>query len=170
MKIHFVPCTAIRLAATGVLLVSAACGSMNPYDVPEGEGAFLQNRVVKEGNAMYRYQFVHADDKFLDPGFFTTENVYEALYTIPLGEVSVHVMIEYFPRLMKLGAHFLPGNIREIHTRVSFDAFEGQTYQVACEIKNDLAHVWIEDMAGNRVSGIATASDYYGYGLPDPAQ
>jgi hypothetical protein len=53
---------------------------------------------------------------------------------------------------------------------VSFDAFEGQTYHVACEIKNNLAYVWIEDIDGNRVSEIATATDTYGYGLPDPAR
>ncbi len=170
MRMAFIRCFVTRLASTTVLVVLAACGSMNPYNVPEGEGAFLQNHVVKVGNAMYRYRFVHAEDEFLSPGLFTTTSEYYALFTIPPGEVSVHVIIEYFPRLMRFGAHLMPGNMREIHTRVSFDAFEGQTYQVACEIKNNLAHVWIEDMAGNRVSGIATASDYYGYGLPDPAQ
>ena len=167
MKMRIVPGTAIRLAATGVLLVSAACGSMNPYDVPEGEGAFLQNRIVKEARSMYAYQFLGADYEFLKTW---TKNDYHVQYPIPPGEISVYVKITYYPRLMALAAHYMPGNMREIHTRVSFDAYEGETYQVACEIKNNLAHVWIEDVAGNRVSGVVTASDYYGYGLPDPAQ
>lgn len=148
----------------------AACGSTNPYNVSEEEAAFLQNRIVKEARSMYLYEFLHADDEFLDPGWLTTKSVADARYSVPPGEVSVHVKITYYPRLMALRAHYLPGNMREIHTRVSFDAFQGQTYQVACEIKNNLAYVWVEDMAGKRVSQIATATDYYGYGLPDPAQ
>ena len=151
----------------GALIAVTACGSTNPYDVPEDEAAFLQNRVVKEARSMYAYQFLHADDEFLTTW---TKNEFHVRYTIPPGQISVHVKITYYPRLMALGAHYMSGNMREIHTRVSFDAYEGETYQVACEIKNNLAYVWIEDIAGNRVSGIVTASDYYGYGLPDPAQ
>jgi len=170
MKMASVPRIVKRPASITVLLILAACGSTNPYNVPEGEGAFLQNSVVKEGNAMYRYQFVHAEDEFLDPGLLSTKNVYYALYTIPRGDISVHVMVEYFYRLMRFGAHFMPGNYREIHSRMSFTAVEGETYQVACEVKNKLAYIWIEDAAGEQVSQTMTATDYYGYGLPDPAQ
>ena len=158
------------LAGIFVLIALVACGTTNPYDTPEDEGAFLRNRLVKEARAMYLYQFLHADDEFLDPGLFTTKTPANARYTIPPGQVSVHVMIVYYPRLMALNAHYMPGNSREIHSRLSFDAYQGETYQVACEIRNNLAYVWIEDFAGDRVSEVATASDRYGYGLPDPAQ
>lgn len=167
MKTQSMPGVVIWLVNVLVLVLLSGCGSTNPYNVPEGEGAFLQNRIVKEPRSMYAYQFLHADDEFLTTW---TKNEYTMKYPIPPGEISVHVMVTYFPRLMALGAHYLPGNIREIHTRVSFDAFEGQTYHVACEIKNNLAYVWIEDIDGNRVSEIATATDTYGYGLPDPAR
>jgi hypothetical protein len=70
---------------------------------------------------------------------------------------------------MRFGAHFMPGNMRDIDSRISFIAVEGETYQVACEIRSNLAYIWIEDSAGDQVSQVVTATDRYGYGLPDPS-
>jgi hypothetical protein len=52
---------------------------------------------------------------------------------------------------------------------MSFTAVEDETYQIACEVKNNLPYIWIEDATGERVSQTMTVTDYYGYGLPDPA-
>ncbi len=148
------------IVARSVLI---GCGSTNPYNVPEGEGAFLQNRVVKEGKAMYRNRFLHADGEFLQPGLLSTHEYY-ALYTIPSGEVSVNVNIDYFPNY----TFFSNANPRTIVRAISFVAEEGQTYQIACRVKDKLAYIWIEDTAGNQVSGTVAAGDIFGYGLKDP--
>ena len=155
----------ILVASVVALSVLTGCGSTNPFNVPEGEGAFLQNQVVKEGKAMYRYRFLGADGEFLDPGLLSTTNVYYALYTIPSGEVWVKIQIDYFPKFTV----FSYANPRTILRAISFVAAEGQTYQIACKVQDDRAHIWIEDAAGNQVSETVTAGEYYGYGLPDPA-
>lgn len=153
-----------RLAFVAALAVLAACGSINPYNLPEGQGAYLQNQEVIDGRTLYRNQFIHVNGEYLDVGIFTTKNVYEAKYTIPFGEVSANMKVDYFPRLPLSYA-----NPRLIRSTVAFVAAEGQTYRIACEVKDNLAYIWIEDVAGNQVSETVTAVDYFGVVLTDPA-
>ena len=141
----------------------ACCASVNPFNVPEGQGAFLQNQRVRDGSAVYRNRFIHANGEYLDVGLFSNENVDTATYTIPSGEVSVNIMVDYYPRMPPVS--LVPRGIRVI---MPFVAVEGQTYRIDCRVRDNLAHVWIEDAGGNQVSETAIVPDEFGRALPSP--
>ena len=57
-----------------------SCLSINPYNEPEGKGAYLKNRIEYKGKARYSYFFVSAGKKGFSPGLITPEG--KAIYKI----------------------------------------------------------------------------------------
>jgi len=75
------------------------CASVNPFGVPEGKGAYLQNREEFKGESYFVYEFKSAitatgDERF-EPDMTTA--AYDARYQIPPGEMTLGLKILYYP-------------------------------------------------------------------------
>ena len=136
----------IILILTFLFLVS--CASINPYNVPEGNGAYLKNRIEYRGKARYSYFFLAAGEKDFWPGWTTPGG--KAVYKIPSGKMVLRQMIVYTPDVR-------PGYAREDQyqiwvLKVNLNALEGHTYQMNCMIEKGKAFIWIEEAGGKKVS------------------
>jgi len=80
-------------------LLLTGCPAVNPYHVPAGEGAHLQNRRANQGSSYFEFLFKNAvtteGQESFEPE--ATDAAYEALYTIPSGDLTVGLTIRYFP-------------------------------------------------------------------------
>jgi hypothetical protein len=187
-----------------------SCTTTNPYNLAEGEGAHLRNRVEIKGNSKYVYIFDSAITsegwKYLDPGLIADDPVEERIYKIPTGVITLGLSILYAPNagpdLTVGGAVALsfqvlyssearsryedivnPYEILVVNPKektsglegIKINALQGYTYQIACEIENGKAYIWIEDDTGNKVSetvrGIGASYPNYWLweDLPQPA-
>ncbi len=99
-------------------LYLASCASINPYNLAEGEGAYLKNRQEHIGKAKFIYLFNDAitstGKKSFDPDINTAE--WDTIYNVPSGELTLGLRIIYFPEAgldptvgeaLKLGFTFL---------------------------------------------------------------
>ncbi len=150
-----------------------ACASTNPYNVPEGEGATLRNRMVAQGRAGFSYLFTAVDDKKLTPRV-TTVN---ARYKIPSGENLISVQIQYGPS-GGLTPFSSPYNIYVVKVDwdapqdrwssglrgIRLNAVAGETYEIGCRIEDGKAYVWLETSDGEKVTEeILGIGKYEGY-------
>jgi hypothetical protein len=167
-------------------LFLAGCSSVNPYGLNEGTGAYLKERLEYRGKARFAYVFTAAETsegkKYFDMGLIRREEV--MIYKIPPGEITLNLKIIYTPevrsyitrhfedkyeiRVIKLDPFILEDmTIEEAESfrtsglkGISFNALEGQTYQINCKIDNGKAYIWIEDISGKKVS-----QDVFGIGV-----
>jgi hypothetical protein len=91
----------LLLITASLFLIS--CASINPYDIPEGQGAYLKNRAEQKGKAKYIYAFNDAvtteGKKSFEPDSTTAEK--DAIYKIPSGEVTLGLRILYSPEAVQ---------------------------------------------------------------------
>ena len=82
-----------------VALLLAGCISVNPFQVATGEGAFLKNRAELKGESYYLYMFTNATTAskkgWFEPDLTMARD--DAVYTIPPGEMSVGLIVYYYP-------------------------------------------------------------------------
>ena len=71
------------------------CASINPYNVPDGKGAYLKNRIEYKGEARYSYFFLAAGEKDFWQGWTTPAG--KAIYKIPSGTTNLALMVVYTP-------------------------------------------------------------------------
>jgi len=188
------------LVLISVCIFLINCASVNPYGVPEGEGAILQSTTERNGKAKYIYRF-----KTVTTGTGTKKPLFVPKIIIPPGEIMVGVTIKYYYKgsylelsLMQqvkvdlmawdlsyesqaehdyyhngIGIHVLND---ENWKGIKFDALKGETYHVNSRIENGKAFIWIEVNKGEKVSEIVRGyglrfEDYWLWEtLPDPAE
>ena len=172
--------TKTPLAVITVLLLSS-CASQRPPVEPEGDVAYLQNRMEHQGQARFDYFFEYADKQKLGPGPWSLTLPTKAVNKIPPGRTVIGLKIVYTPIYRK--KFFIPGNNRYYYIFVRdygfseeridymnkkiagvepeslsglrglrFDAEEGLTYQIGSRIEGGQAHIWIEEPDGTIVS------------------
>ena len=76
----------------------AGCSSINPYNVPEGKGAYLKNRVESIGKATSVYLFKSVVTSTGEESFFHGANTPaegEETYKIPSGTMTLGLKILY---------------------------------------------------------------------------
>jgi len=80
-------------------LLLTGCPSVNPYHVPAGEGAYLQNHRENQGRSYFEFLFNNAVTSEGRESFTpeATDAAYVAHYTIPPGDLTVGLTIRYFP-------------------------------------------------------------------------
>jgi len=176
-----------------LLIVSSLfiTGCINPYNIPEGEGAYLKNRKELRGKSKYIYWFSSAvssdEDKIFAPGITTAK--YDAVYKIPSGEILLIFYAFYYPRsgegttveealsisfkyLFSPDARSRFSDITEMYeiiASVKINALKGNTYQINGKIENNKAYLWIEDDNGTKVSEMVQGRNTTSYGpLPNP--
>ena len=170
----------ILLIVASLFLTS--CASVNPYNVPEGEGAYLKNRIEYKGKSTYVYLFVDAATSAGRKGFDYTSDVadHDSIYRIPSGEIALGLTIKYFPKsrppstfgdfLEAMSKPFSPATWARVKPfeifiinpkvkvsgveGIKLDALEGHTYQINCKIEDGKAYLWIEDESGKIVSEV----------------
>lgn len=78
----------------------SGCASINPFEVPQGEGAYLKNREEFKGQSYFVYDFINAstikDYKSFEPD--ATTATYDAVYQIPSEEMTIALKILYYPK------------------------------------------------------------------------
>ena len=81
-------------------LLMAGCASVNPYNVSEGEGAYLKNRSEYKGKSYFLYEFRTAvtlqERKSFEPDAATARD--DAIYNIPSGHITLGGKILYYPK------------------------------------------------------------------------
>lgn len=94
----------ILLILAALFLVS--CASVNPYEVPEGEGAYLKNWKEVKGESEFDYVFKDAvttkGKKRFEHDQYTANNIYK----IPSGEITLGLVIYYYPEGMSVRKFF----------------------------------------------------------------
>ncbi|TNF92922.1 MAG: hypothetical protein EP297_12890 [Gammaproteobacteria bacterium] len=81
-------------------LFLASCASVNPYNVPEGQGAYLLNTGQRHGGAKYIYEFTSAVTSKGKEYFFSDSAAIakkDVIYKIPSGKMTLGLKILYFP-------------------------------------------------------------------------
>jgi hypothetical protein len=156
-----------------VFTLLTACASTNPYNVPEGEGAYVRNRMVAQGRASFSYLFTAVGDEQFAPKV-TTIN---ARYKIPPGENVLSVQIQYGPS-GGLTPFSSPYNIYVVKVDwdapqdrwssglrgLTLNAVTGETYEIGCRIEDGKAYVWLETSAGEKVTEeVLGIGKYEGY-------
>ena len=131
---------------TFLFLVS--CSSINPYQVPEGKGAYLKNRIEYKGKARYSYFFLSAGKEELWPGWITPQG--KAIYKIPSGRMVLRLKIVYTPDVRP--GYALEDQYEIWVLKINLNALEGHTYQMNCKIEKGKAFIWIEEDGGKKVS------------------
>lgn len=165
-----------------LLIVSSLfiTGCINPYNIPEGEGAYLKNRKELRGKSKYIYWFSSAvssgENKIFAPGIATAK--YDAVYKIPSGEILLIFYAFYYPRsaegitveeALSISFKYLFSPMYEIIASVKINALKGNTYQINGKIENNKAYLWIEDDNGTKVSEMVQGRNTTSYGpLPNP--
>jgi len=82
-----------------IVLLLAGCVSVNPFQVAGGERAYLKNRAESQGASYFLYTFIHATTA-AKKGWFepdVTTALDDAVYTIPAGEMTVGLIVYYYP-------------------------------------------------------------------------
>ena len=125
-----------------------SCLSINPYNEPDGKGAYLKNRIEYKGKARYSYFFVSAGKKGFSPGLITPEG--KAIYKIPSGKMALRLKIVYTPEARS--GFFLEDQYEIWVLKINLNALEGYTYQIDCMLENGKAYIWIEEVSGEKVS------------------
>jgi len=79
-----------------LLLFLVGCATVNPFNVPEGDGTYLKNREEIRGNTILRYYFSSAmiangEQMRLSSFWRGTDEIFE----IPSGEVYLGLKISY---------------------------------------------------------------------------
>ena len=178
-----------------ILLIVSLCfitSCINPYNVTEGEGAYLKNRKELRGKSKYIFWFssavTSAGDKTFGPGLTTAK--YDAVYTIPSGEILLIFYAYYYPRsgedpavgeALSLSFKYLFSSdarsrhsdiieMYEIIASAKINALKGNTYQINGKVENNKAYFWIEDDSGSKVSETVRGwNTTWPYGpLPNP--
>lgn len=171
-----------------LLLFLVGCAAVNPYDVPEGDGAYLKNRKEIRGNATLRYYFssariangeqMHLSSFWRDTG---------EIFLIPSGEVHLGLKINYhYKGGMKSFGEALSASFTYLYSsesrakvaaameevdilaEVKVNALKGQTYQIKSNIEGGKVLIWIEDDRGMRVSEVVRGRSHFGDNVPDP--
>ena len=149
------------LLAISTFSFLVSCLSINPYNEPEGKGAYLKNRIEYKGKARYSYFFVSAGKKGFSPGLITPEG--EAVYKIPSGKMGLRLKIVYTPKARS--GISLEDQYEIWVLKINLKSLEGYTYQINCKIENGKAYVWIEEVSGKKVSetvfGLKADYPYY---------
>lgn len=165
----------VLIASVITWALLAGCGSTNPYQVPEGEGAYVRNRMVSQGRAAFSYMFTGVGDETLAPKV----SAINARYKIPVGENIISVKILYGPSggLTPFSSPYsiyvikvdwdAPQDLMSSGLRgIRLDAVKGETYEIACRIDGGLAYVWLEDRAGEKVTAeVLGIGKYEGYNV-----
>jgi hypothetical protein len=173
-------------------LFLASCASLNPYNIEEGKGAYLQNRREIKGKARYISEF-----RSIRPEAYGGQHRSLKLmiadekgdvFTVPTGKLILGLDIYYSPKVVfrsyvcNLERFYdlvvinpkvdMPSSALQ---GIEINALEGHVYHVNCKIEDGKAFIWIEDEDGNRVSEVVRGFrvDYSGYSLwenlPSPA-
>lgn len=134
------------------VLLLAGCATPNPFAVPPGQAAVLENTYLSVQGTYNGYFFRAVDRQAmgkdfvsLRPGLMKAER--EAAYTIPAGRRGIKMVMVYAPDGV---AAFKP----QFHMwgYVVVDAMAGQRYRGRGHVSSDRALMWIEDEWGRRVS------------------
>jgi hypothetical protein len=172
-----------------LFLFIVGCAAVNPYNVPEGEGAYLKNRREIRGNASLWYYFssvriANGEQRRLSSFWRDTDEIFE----IPSGEVYLDLTIVYH---YKGGIHSFGEALSASFTylyssesrkkvedarkavdiradNIKVDALKGQSYQIKSNIEDGKVLIWIEDDKGMRVSEVVRGFSSFGDSLPDP--
>jgi hypothetical protein len=169
-----------------VCLFLTNCASVNPYELSEGEGAYLENTAEQIGKARYIYSFANISTS---EGFKSFGDAGLTKLTVPTGNVALGIDIRYFPEGNLSDLSFMEN--MELTTKalalsseaqarhdylnygigvyvfngqswegIKLEVLEGETYKIKSEISKGKAFIWIEDSRGTKVS-----ETFRGYGL-----
>jgi hypothetical protein len=171
-----------RLFAIGALLILVAgCASKPRYLEPEGDSAYLQNRIESQGQARFVYLFEYANGLDISPSDWTLKMPAKITSKIYPGETVVGVQVVYTPafgrnmfarmndRMFYIFARdlgfteerlvYISNNTSDLGYEsltglrgLRFNAEVGVTYQAAARVEDGRAYLWIEDSDGNAVS------------------
>jgi hypothetical protein len=175
-----------------LFLFLVGCAAVNPFNVPEGDVAYLKNREEIRGNTILRYYFSSAmiangEQKRLSSFWRGTDEIFE----IPSGEVYLGLKIHYqykrgiksFGEALSTSFTYLYSSesrakvdaaadaaraVVDILAEVKVNALKGQTYQIKSNIENGKVLIWIEDDKGIKVSEVVRGRSRFGENVPDP--
>jgi hypothetical protein len=172
-----------------LFLFLVSCASVNPYNVSEGDGAYLKNREEIRGKTILRYYFssvkiANGEPMRLYSFWKDTDEIFE----IPSGEVYLGLKINYhYKGGIKSFGEALSASFTYLYSSesrakvdaamaevdifaedIKVNALKGQTYQIKSNIEDGKVLIWIEDDKGMRVSEVVRGFSSFGGNVPDP--